>query len=376
MINSFRSVLALTLLSTSIITMHARAQTDSIPSEPFRLAIVGLVHGHAGGFLNDLSQRNDVVLAAVVEPDRALASSYMQRFNLPESLYYPTVEAMLDQVEVDAVAVFTTTFDHPAVVSACAPRGIAVMMEKPLAVSMDHARIIEDAARQHDIPVLVNYETTWHAANHDLFDRVLEEQSIGEIRKMIVRDGHQGPKEIGVGPEFLSWLTDPVLNGGGALTDFGCYGANLMTHLMRGERPLSVTAVTQQLKTDATYARVDDEATILVTYPKAIGIIQASWNWPFNRKDMDVYGVAGSLHQINSNDLTIRNNRGEESRLVAKPLEKPYGDPLSYLMAVVRGHIEPEGLSSLENNLVVTEILDAARRSAESGETVHLQTRN
>ena len=250
------------------------------------------------------------------------------------------------------------------------------MMEKPLAVSMDHARIIEDAARQHDIPVLVNYETTWYAANHDLFDRVLEEQSIGEIRKMIVRDGHQGPKEIGVGPEFLSWLTDPVLNGGGALTDFGCYGANLMTHLMRGERPLSVTAVTQQLKTDATYARVDDEATILVTYPKAIGIIQASWNWPFNRKDMDVYGVAGSLHQINSNDLTIRNNRGEESRLVAKPLEKPYGDPLSYLMAVVRGHIKSEGLSSLENNLVVTEILDAARRSAESGETVHLQTRN
>lgn len=376
MIFTVRTAIALLFLLTYVFPMNVRAQADDTTNEPFRLAIAGLVHGHAGGFLNDLQHREDVILVAIVEADPALASSYRQRFNLAEDLFFTSIDQMLDRVEVDAVAAFTTTFDHPAIVTACAPRGIPVMMEKPLAVSMEHARIIEEAARQHNIHVLVNYETTWYAANHDLFSRVLDEQSIGEIRKMIVRDGHQGPKEIGVGPEFLVWLTDPVLNGGGALTDFGCYGANLMTHLMRGERPLAVTAVLQQLKTDTTYARVDDEATILVTYPNAQGIIQASWNWPFNRKDMDVYGVTGSIHQINSNDLTIRNNQGEESRTVAKPLETPHGDPLSYLMAVIRGQIKPEGLSSLENNLIVTEILDAARQSAETGQAVILREGN
>ena len=52
------------------------------------------------------------------------------------------------------------------------------------------------------------------------------------IRKIVAHDGHQGPKEIDVQPEFLDWLTDPVKNGAGALFDFGCYGANLMTWLM------------------------------------------------------------------------------------------------------------------------------------------------
>jgi hypothetical protein len=51
--------------------------------------------------------------------------------------------------------------------------------------------------------------------------------------------------------------------------------------------PLTVTAVTQQIKPEI-YPRVDDEATIILTYLHAQGILQASWNWPFDRKDMEV----------------------------------------------------------------------------------------
>jgi predicted dehydrogenase len=74
--------------------------------------------------------------------------------------------------------------------------------------------------------------------------------AIGDIRKMVVHDGHQGPKEIGCSKDFLAWLTDPVKNGGGALTDFGCYGANLMTWMMEGKAPVAVTAVTRHIKPD------------------------------------------------------------------------------------------------------------------------------
>jgi hypothetical protein len=125
-----------------------------------------------------------------------------------------------------------------------------------------------------------------------------------------VHDGHRGPKEIGVEPEFLSWLTDPVRNGGGALTDFGCYGANLMTFLMEGEVPLAVTAVTRQVK-PAIYPRVDDEATIVLTYPRAQAILQASWNWPVNRKDMEVYGERG--YALAPDRGTVRLRRAESA---------------------------------------------------------------
>ena len=97
--------------------------------------------------------------------------------------------------------------------------------------------------------VLVNYETTWYPSYHDVYN-IIESDSIGKIKKMVFHDGHQGPKEIGCSPQFLQWLTDPVTNGAGALNDFGCYGADLMTWLMHGEKPLAVTAITRHYKTN------------------------------------------------------------------------------------------------------------------------------
>jgi len=279
---------------------------------------------------------------------------------------------MLDKTKVQAVATFTSTFDHAKVVETCAPRGIHVMMEKPLAVNMQQARAIAAAAKQGGIQVVVNYETTWYPANHEAYALVHEKHALGELRKIVVHDGHQGPKEIGCSSAFLEWLTDPVLNGGGALTDFGCYGADLITWLMKGQRPTSVFAVTQQIKPQV-YPKVDDEATIVLTYPHAQAIIQASWNWPFNRKDMEVYGQSGYVLVPRSDLVRVRRGTAQEVESPVAPLAAPNNDPLSYLAAVVRGDIRPSGLSSLEVNLVATEILDAARESAQTGRRVNLQ---
>ena len=51
---------------------------------------------------------------------------------------------------------------------------------------------------------------------------------------------------------------------------------------------------------------MDDEATILVEYPKAQGIIEASWNWPFSRKDFEVYGEKGYAIATGGNNLRVR----------------------------------------------------------------------
>ncbi|HTG43220.1 MAG TPA: Gfo/Idh/MocA family oxidoreductase, partial [Verrucomicrobiae bacterium] len=177
---------------------------------------------------------------------------------------------------------------------------------------------------------------------------------------------------IGCSEDFLRWLTDPALNGGGALTDFGCYGADLITWLMKGERPASVFAVTQQIK-PAIYPKVDDEATIVLTYPHAQGIIQASWNWPYDRKDMEIYGQSGQLLVPRRDALKIRSGNTSEKDQVPSPLPGAMADPLSYLAAVVRGEVTPSGLSSVEINMVVTEILDAARKSAQTGQRVELK---
>lgn len=347
------------------------AEDPRSEAAPLRFAIVGLVHDHARGFLPAVASRQDVQLIAIVEPNQALASEYAGNYKLNTNIVYPTLETMLSVADVQAVAAFTSTFDHLRVVEACAKKGVHVMMEKPLAVSVEHARGIQRAAERGGIHVIVNYETTWYPANHAAYALIHEDEAIGELRKVVVHDGHQGPKEIGCSAAFLEWLTDPVLNGGGALTDFGCYGANLMTWLMEGRRPTSVSAVTQQIK-PLVYPEVEDEATIVLTYPQSQGIIQASWNWPFNRKDMEVYGQTGYVLVPDSQRLRVRIGHTEEKEMPAPALAAPNNDPLSYLAAVVQGDIKPSGLSSLEVNLIVTEILDAARESARTGKQVHL----
>jgi predicted dehydrogenase len=360
----------LTLFFT--VTPYSFGQTSSAePSQaPLRVAIAGLVHGHAEGFFQKSAHRQDIQIVGIAEPDQQLASKYATQFGLDRKLLFTDLDDMLQKTRPQAVLAYTNTYDHRRVVEICARRGIHVMMEKPLAVSMEDAHAIERAAQQGKIQVLVNYETTWYRSNHAAFDLV-HEKALGDIRKIVVHDGHSGPKEIGVGPEFLAWLTDPKLNGGGALFDFGCYGADLATWLMDGQRPQTVTAVTQQIKPEI-YPRVDDEATIVLSYPKVQAIFQASWNWPFDRKDMEVYGQTGYVITDRRDDVRVRRKGEEEKHVAAKPIPAPYHDSLSYLRAVILDGVAPDGPSSLQTNMIVTEILDAARRSASSGRTIRL----
>jgi predicted dehydrogenase len=338
---------------------------------PVRLAIIGLVHDHVGGMIPSLAGRRDVRLVGIVEPNQKLAALYAERFHLERSLFFPTLDALRATTKVQAVATFTSTYDHRRVVEMCALLGIDVMMEKPFAVGMDDARAMAAAAAKGGIQIVVNYETTWYRSTQGAYDFVNGQHGIGEIRKIVVHDGHQGPAAIGCSPYFLEWLTDPVLNGGGAIMDFGCYGADLVTWLMEGRRPTSVFAVTQHFQ-PSVYPKVDDEATIVVTYPRAQAIIQPSWNWPYNRKDMDIYGQTGSLRLPDRNSLLLRRDDSPEVALPAPALAGPNTDALSYLAAVVRREIKPSGLSSIEVNLVVTEILDAARESARTGRRIEL----
>lgn len=367
----FRNLLLAALLAVMGWTPAAAQPTGDAPK--LKLAIAGVTHGHVHGFMRRFKDRTNFEVVGVYEADAALRAAFGKRYGLDESKLFADLPALIDKVKPEAVAAFTNTFDHAAVVEAAAARGVHVMMEKPLAVSMDHARAIEKAAARGKIHVIVNYETTWYASHAAIFKMMKTERAAGGIRKVVAMDGHFGPKEIGVQPEFLEWLTDPVKNGAGALFDFGCYGANLMTWLFDNQRPKSVTARTLRIKPHI-YERVDDEATILVEYPKATGVIEASWNWPFNRKDFEVYAERGYAHAFGPQSLRAR-LPGEKVEAVTEPEPLPADerDPVSYLKAVVRGRLKPSGLSSLQNNLIVTEILDAARRSAESGRTVYLK---
>ncbi len=343
------------------------------PVQPVRVGIAGLTHTHVHWLLGR-ETRGDIEIVGIAESNADLAHRYAQQHSFSTDLVFPSLETMLNESRPEAVMAFGTTFDHLAVVQQCAPRGIHVMVEKPLAVSIEHGREMARLAREHDILLLINYETTWYGSNHRARE-LIAENSLGTLRKIVVHSGHAGPEKIGVNREFLDWLTDPKLNGGGAVTDFGCYGANLMTWLMDNEKPTTVTAVLENFQPEI-YPDVDDEATIVLSYPNCQGIIQASWNWPRSRKDMEVYGETGSIVCEDNLKMRIRlKEDGEEKTFQANALARPFRNPFEYFAAAIRGDVavKPGDLSALENNLIVLEILAAAKESAALGKTITLK---
>jgi predicted dehydrogenase len=332
------------------------------------VGIAGLSHDHVHGIMKQYT-KGEVIIAGIWESDEQLIQRYKKTYRLPDSLFYKTLESMMAYAKPDVILAYTPISEHINVVEKCAPRGISVMVEKPLATKAKDAERMAVLANQYHIQVLTNYETTWYNSNQQLYEMVNTKHVVGKVRKMTVHDGHNGPKEIGCSSDFLSWLTDPEKNGGGALMDFGCYGANLMVWLMNGKAPLAVTAVTHHLK-PLIYPKVEDDATILLEYPEATGIIEASWDWPFGIKDLEVFGTSGYLHALNGNTLQQRQKDSYEN-VEIKPAA--YSNNLQYLSDILSGKMDPgHDLSSLENNLIVVRILESATISAREGKRIPL----
>jgi predicted dehydrogenase len=369
----FKILLINTLIIMISFTANGHVKSETALIKPLRLGIIGLSHDHVHGVFQNMSNP-DIEIVGIAEPDTTLVTKYVNLYHLNRKIIFSSTEELIAKTKPEAVSVFTPISDHIKVVRICAPEKIHVMVEKPLSINYGQAKEMYDLSQKWGIEIITNYETTWYPVTKDAYIKTIEENFIGEPRKMVIHDGHKGPIEIGCSKNFTDWLTDPDQNGGGAIIDFGCYGADLISYFMNGERPTSVTAITQQIK-PGMYPKVDDEATIIVTYPKMQGIIQASWNWPFSRKDMEIYGTKGYIITSDNVHMMVRTNEQSPEQMLTIDKDKAIAqNPFSFLAWVVRGKVKlsPNDPSSLSLNLVAMEILDSAIRSAKSGTTIYL----
>jgi predicted dehydrogenase len=368
MCNFIRNVFLFSMFIELAAAPGGFAQQQNV--KPVRIVVAGIAHGHVGWILGR-KDKGDIELVGVFEKDTQLINRYRSQFHLPPELFYTDLARMLDALKPEAAVAFCSIQDHLTVVQACAPRGIHVMVEKPLAISLEEATLMQSLAQKNHILLLTNYETSWYPTTAKAFQLANDSNLIGPLRKFVFHHGHQGPKEIGVQKEFLDFLTDPQQNGG-ALTDFGCYGANLVTYFLKGQQPTSVTGILKTYKPNV-YPKVEDDATVIVQYPDVQAIIQASWNWPFGRKDMEIYGDSGYVITKNNKEYLLRTASAKEEQRTVTENEIPvYTDPFSYFSGVIRGTIKLEPFSpyTLENNMQVVTILSLARKSAKEGRTV------
>lgn len=366
---------AAALLLFSGTASPSSAAQAAVPQETkIRLAIIGLDHDHVWGLLKDISGESRAELVAIADPHPELLNRAKPQAPATAKFYSDYVQ-LLDEAKPDAVVVTTSNDRHLQILRECANRHIHYFTEKPLATNAADAREMARLANQAGIKLMVNYWNAWVPASHELF-RAVKSDKIGPVQKIIVQYGHRGPKEIGVSPYFASWLYDPAKNGGGAIIDFGCYGAEWALWL-KG-RPARVYAAVAKLKVEQ-HNNVDDDATIILEYPDATVVIQASWNWPYSKSAVEVSGPKGAL--LASRDALFFRSSTQQGLG-----STPYGDPMrlgslapeaanpvSYFLHCIRaGNPIGEPLSA-ELNVQVMEILDAARESVRLGRAQDLR---
>lgn len=339
-----------------------------VPAAEHTIAVVGLVHSHVWGHLGKMVQGKPARLVGVAETAPELVAEAEKR-GVPKDLIHSDWRRMIDTVKPAIVWAFVENNRHLEIVEYCAPRKIHVMFEKPLASTYKDSLAIRNLARKHGIYVLCNYQMAWWPASWAIRDAVAAGQ-IGDVWRLRGIVGHGGPGgPTGLNKYFFEWLTDPVKNGAGALVDFGCY--NALWSLMYLGRPSTVYAVSHRLRPDE-FPKVEDTSLLVLSYPKGVAVLEASWDLPRSFQDLELFGRKGSLY-MTSRSVELRQGREPAREIPAPALAPEKAEPIAYMIHCIESKTEPEGMTSLDLNVGVMEIIDAAKESIRTGRAVALK---
>jgi predicted dehydrogenase len=334
-------------------------------AQTYKIAVVGLVHSHYGGYLPRMAQSQQVKLVGIAEtiPDLVAEAKKRGAADVP---FFDDYRKMLDQAKPDIVWAFVENNRHLEILKECAPRHIHVIYEKPLASTYKDALAMADLARNSGVQVMCNYQMAWWPSNYAA-KKQADAGAVGQVWRLRGIVGHGGPGSGGTGKYFFDWLTDPEKNGGGALVDFGCY--NALWSLWYMGRPESVYAEVIHLRPE-TFPKVEDSSTLVLHYKNAINIFEGSWDLPRSFQDLEVFGRTGSLY-MTQQKVELRTAK-ETTEVPLPPLAPEAADPIAFMVDALRNHKPIEGITALDINLGVVEIIEAAKESVKTGRAVKL----
>lgn len=345
-------------------------------AQPYKIAVIGLIHAHEGSYLPRMTRSNQVQLVGIAETIPELVQQAKEKQGAKDIPFFDDYRKMLDQTKPDFVWAFVENNRHLEILKECAPRHIHVIYEKPLASTYKDALAMAELARKYNVKVMCNYQMAWWPANQ-IARAEVDKGTIGKPWRLHGIVGHGGPGSTGPGKYFFDWLTDPVKNGAGALMDFGCY--NALWSLWYMGRPESVYAEVIHLRPE-TFPKVEDSSTMVLKYKNGINIFEGSWDLPRSFQDLEIFGstpaadgnlTRGSIY-MTQRKVELRNGR-ETQELPLTPLAPEKADPISFMVDAIRNNKPIEGITALDINVGVVEIIDAAKESIRTGRAVKMK---
>lgn len=324
---------------------------------------------HAFAFSRD--QRADVRAVAGTSAEKATA--FAAERGIPDGV--GDYRRLLERDDIDVVCVGVPNDAHRDIVVAAAQAGKQVIIEKPLARTLDDADAMIDACRAAGVH-LFYAELICFAPKYVRAKQLIEEGALGRVFQIKHGEQHFGPHS--------DWFWDGERSGGGVMMDMGCHGAEIIRWMYGKPEVASVTAEL------GTYAHadktdLDDHANVILKFAgDRVGIIETSWAKPGGMHDtVEIIGDGGVTYAdiLKGNSLTTYSESG-----YGYAVEKSgptqgwtftiyeeawnYGIPqeMSHFMDCILDGAEPEETG--DDGRVALEVIYAAYKSAASGTRV------
>ncbi|GIX06471.1 MAG: glucose-fructose oxidoreductase [Candidatus Poribacteria bacterium] len=342
----------------------------------YRVGIIGFAHMHVTWLVDQFSALEAVewVACADTVPSRpSLSEAPMtRRANLKYSVekagipkVYQDYREMLEKESFDIIIACPENARHGEVTEAAAAAGAHVITEKPPAASFDELLRMIRATREAGVELIVNWPSTWSPAWR-LAKRLVDNGLIGRVFQFKWRAGSRGPLADLSSQEKAAEWWHHAEDGGGALLDYCCYGANLSRWVL-GEPAQAVLGLRGNFASH--FADADDNAALLVRYPSAMAILEATWSCVNHGVSAlaVIYGTEGTIALERRGGVRLFQDGGEGELHEPEPLPEGRRNVAEeFIHHLETGEPVHETLRP-EINLDAMAILDAGIRSARSG---------
>jgi glucose-fructose oxidoreductase len=355
--------------------------------DTWKVAALGFDHMHMGDHLRLVEDNPRTKLVALCDTKPEQMSVSARNFGMADEALFADIDTCLETTQPDLVVLCPTTADHAKWVTKVAEHGVHVLLEKPMAATLQQADAMIAAMRNSGKRLAVNWPLVWVPA-HVTTRRLIEEGMIGQVREVHYYDGNRGPlwhtadkREIDAATvasqRSESWFYRAD-SGGGSLLDYLGYGVTLGTWYLNGQMPLEVTSVVNQQPD----VEVDEQSVTVVKYDQALSTFQTRWGtftdpWVYQPQPKCGFVITGSQGTIASYDYapTVRVQTEEHPQGIeveVDTLKYPRQNPLQYFLHCLESDEPLEGPLSPEMSRQGQQIVEAAILSAREKRTVSL----
>ncbi len=362
-----------------------------------KAVIIGFSHMHVNEIALYISEQPDFVLAGAADVKSDVEQipdlRYTPVWNMENvknnycKNIYDDYKKMLDELKPDIAFILTENVQKPEVVEECAKRNVNVCIEKPIAISYKEAKKIQESVQKYSIKAVVNWPVIWREYMHRLKEAV-DSGVVGKPIKLRYINGHTGPlgkgaKHRGVS-ENAEEMTDEqrsktwwhkLSRGGGVFLDISCYGC-LFSKWLLGDGEKSVMSYGANLNTP--FGDTEDNFAAIVKYDDRMSVIEGTWTTPravIPSGPMVICSegvVVCTGGAENDPDVKAYDAYGNEIAIPQIKWDDKYRNMPWHIASCIRSGENVHSMLTLEKNMEIMAIMDAAIKSSSSGKEEYI----